>query len=349
MTINDLEFYLVEIACDGRESPVGSVLVRLAADNGLEGWGEANLSWRAAELSARREQYLPIVAGRSVFDIEELLSLEPPRSAPLRCALEMACWDLVGKTANQPLCHLFGGGYRRRIPLAVRLADAPAEQMAQLAREFADQGFNSQIVSSSGIVERDLETLGAIRQMVSDRVELQLDAAAGYDIDSARHLCTELEDDSPQFVVDPLAGHRLDQIASLRRQTSVPLAVRRAIQTPADMLALCRCGAARSVVIDLHLVGGLVPARECAAIAKAGGLHVSLGGEPSVGISTAAMLQLAASTPAFTGCNECAYYQLKDDLLTEPLETVDGMITVPQAPGLGIEIDRAKIEQYQVT
>jgi glucarate dehydratase len=60
------------------------------------------------------------------------------------------------------------------------------------------------------------------------------------------------------------------------------------------------------------------------------------------------MLQLAASTPAFSSCNECAYHQLQDDLLTEPLEILDGMITVPQAPGLGVEVDRGKLERYQV-
>ena len=56
-----------------------------------------------------------------------------------------------------------------------------------------------------------------------------------------------------------------------------------------------------------------------------------------------------ASTPAFAGRNESAYHQLEDDLLSEPLEIVDGMITVPEAPGLGVQVDRAKVEQYQVT
>jgi len=69
---------------------------------------------------------------------------------------------------------------------------------------------------------------------------------------------------------------------------------------------------------------------------------------PSLGIATAAMLQLAAATVAFSGSNECGHHQLHDDLLTEPLEIVDGMIAVPQAPGLGIEVDRAKVERYQV-
>ena len=118
---------------------------------------------------------------------------------------------------------------------------------------------------------------------------------------------------------------------------------------PADVLTLIRSQAAPFVVIDLERVGGLVPARKCASIAQAAGLSAMLGGGPSLGVGVAAMLQLAAATPALSGCNECAYHQLQDDLLVEPLEIVDGMIVVPQGPGLGVEIDRAKVEQYQVS
>ena len=63
----------------------------------------------------------------------------------------------------------------------------------------------------------------------------------------------------------------------------------------------------------------------------------------------AAMLQLAASTPGLSTSNECAYPRLDADILDEPLECFDGMLAVPQGPGLGVEVDRARIEQVQVT
>ena len=68
----------------------------------------------------------------------------------------------------------------------------------------------------------------------------------------------------------------------------------------------------------------------------------------SLGIGMAAMLQLAAATPVFSHCHQCAYHHLRDDLLSEPLEIVDGMIAVPQGPGLGVDVDRAKLERYQI-
>jgi muconate cycloisomerase len=346
MTIRDVEFYLVEIGLDGEEAPLRSVLARLATDAGLEGWGEAQLEWRVSEFGPRRDVLLPILAGRSVFDVEELVELGALQPPPLRAALEMASWDLVGRTVGQPLCHLFGGAYRRRIPVSVRLA---GPSLVALARELADQGFHSQIITSSARPEQDRKALAAVREAVGDRIELRFDAVAGYDMDVARDLCAELEPDPPQLLLDPLRSMDLDQIASLHRQTSVPLGVWRSIRRPADVLALVRCGAALYVAIDLQLVGGIGPARQCAAIAQAAGLSASVLCGPSVGIGAAAMLQLAASTPAFSSCNECVYHRLQDDVLTRPLEIVDGMISLPQGPGLGVEVDRRKVERYQVS
>ncbi len=339
----------MEIGCVGREPPVRSLLVRLVTNQGLEGWGEAETSWRPAEVPARRDALLPILAGRSIFEIEDLLGLGALRPAALCCAVEMASWDLIGRTTRQPLCHLFGGGYRRRIPLTLRLSAASARDSAERARELYEQGFHSQVLPSSGDPERDLETLSAVREVLPQDAKLRLDGGANYAMETARDLCRELEGLGLELVLDPLKAPDLNQLAALRRQTSVPLAVWRAIHGPADVLAVVRCGAARFVVVDLQRVGGTVPARKCAAIAQAAGLGAALANGPSLGVGIAAMLHVASATPAYSGCNECGHGHLRDDVLAEPLEIADGMIAVPQGPGLGVEVERGKVEKYQIT
>jgi L-alanine-DL-glutamate epimerase-like enolase superfamily enzyme len=261
----------------------------------------------------------------------------------------MACWDLIGRAAGQPLCHLLGGAYRRRIPLAAQLVGERIDHVLHLSRELAELGFHCQIVSSRGRPDDDLAMLAAISDGSAERTELRFDAAAHYDLETARDLCTELEPSGLQFVLDPLATNELHQVASLGRQTTVPLAVGRAIGSPADVLAAVRSHAAEFLVVKPAQVGGITPARHCAAVADAAGVNAVLGSGPSLGVATAAMLQLAASTPAFSGCNESIYHELRDDVLREPLEVADGMMPVPQAPGLGIQVDRAKIDRYQVT
>jgi L-alanine-DL-glutamate epimerase-like enolase superfamily enzyme len=348
MEINDLELYLAEIGRTESDQPVRTLLARVVTDSGLDGWGESEPAWRADELAGRRDALLSVLAGRSIFDVEELLGLEVLARPPLRSAIEMACWDLIGRAVGQPLSHLFGGSYRRRIPLAVRLDMARPGRVVQVARALAEQGFHTQVIGASGRADEDLETVRSVRQAVGERAELRFDGQQRYDLETARDLCAELEREEPRFCLDPLAVEELFPMASLARQTSIPLALWRSIGRPADVLAVARSGAAQFVLVDMDRVGGLVPARKSAAVAEAGGLDALLGGGHSLGPATAAMLQLAASTSVFTCCNECVYHQLRDHLLREPLEIVDGMMTVPQGAGLGVEVDRAKLERYQV-
>ncbi len=345
MTITDVEFFPVDAPWPGSGQTERSVLVRLSTAERIEGWGEAFLPWRSDELPARREALLPILVGRSVFEIEDLLGLAVLRAAPLRCAIEMACWDLIGRIAGLPLCLLFGGNYRQLVPLAARLGPAPAPEAARLARELADRGYHCLIATSQGRVEDDLELVAAIRQLTQDRADLIFDAAGHYDMDAARDLCAGLDGAGVEYVLDPLNTRDLDQVASLRRQTSVSLAVGRNVRGPADALAVVRCGAASWIEVDLQRVGGLTSARKCAAVAQAAGLGACLSAGPSLGVALAAALHLAASTPAFSHCHQSPSQPVDEDLVVEPLQPVDGMLAAPQGPGLGIQVDRASLDK----
>ena len=302
-----------------------------------------------ASLPQRREALLAVLEGRSVYDIEELHAIEALGPPPLRSAVEMAVWDLLGRVLRQPLCNLLGGYYRRRVPVSIRLGGRRAAVAAQIARELAEQGFHSQTIAATGKPEEDLRIVAAIREMVGDRVELRFDGLGRYDPETARDLAAGMEPHELQFFLDPLETRELHPVASLGRQTSVPLAVWRAIHGPADALTAVRCNAAAFLMVDLEQVGGIVPARACAAIAAAGGVTAVLGGRPSLGIATAAMLHVAAATAAFSTSNELASRRLRDTVLADSLEITDGMITVPQSIGLGVTVDRAKVERYQAS
>lgn len=347
MKINDLELFLVSTGAANAQGPLQSLLVRITTNAGVEGWGESGLNWRVGELSARREALLAILEGRSIYDIEELHSLEALGPPPLRSAIEMAVWDLLARSLRQPLYNLLGGCYRRRVPVSIRHTGHRTAQIAQVSRELADQGFHIQTIDASGCVEDDFNTLASIREMVGDRVELRFDGLGCYDLDSARDLAAGMEAYDLQFLLDPLDTKELYSVASLGRQTTVPLAVWRTIRSPADVLTAVRCSAAAFVIIDLDQVGGIVPARACAAIAQAAGVMPVLGGRPSLGVAAAAMLHVAAATSAFATSNEFAPRRFRDTVLLDPLEITDGMVSVPQSIGLGVAVDRTRIEKHQ--
>ena len=347
MKINDLELYLVAFGRGDAAAATRSLLVRIATATGLEGWGESGVNWRVDELPARREALLAVLAGRSIFDIEELHIIEALAPAPLRAAVEMAVWDLLGRVLRQPLCNLWGGYYRRRVPVSMRLWGHKAGRTAQIARELADQGFHTQTIAASGRPEEDLRTMASVREMAGDRVELRFDGMGRYDLETARELAAGMEEYDLQFFLDPLNTRELHPVASLGRQTSVPLAVWRGIGSPADVLTAVRYNAAPFLVVDPEQVGGIVPSRACAAIALAARVVPVLGSRPSVGIATAAVIHLAAATAAFSASNELVSGQLRDTVLVDALQVTDGMIPVPQTPGLGVTVDRAKLERYQ--
>lgn len=346
--ICDLELFLVEVPRSGANPPVVSLLVRLATDQGHDGWGEAGVGWRAAELAARRESLLPALAGRSALDIAELSELDALAAAPLRCAVEMASWDLLGRSLGQPLCNLLGGVYRKRVPLAVRLPEGPVQHVAQAARELADVGFRTQIAALTGAVEADLELVAQLLESLEDRAELRLDGQRRYPFDEARLLAGELPRRGIQYLLDPLADSGWERWTALRNESNVPLAAGAALRTPADVFAAARCGAMACAALDLESIGGILAVRQCAAVTAAAGLSASLAGRPCLGIGTAARLQVAAATPGLAAANQCAYQQLTDDVLAEPLRVQDGMLELPQGPGLGVEVDRAKLERYQL-
>ncbi len=348
MRIADLDFHLVEVPRTDQLPPVRSLLVRLATDDGLEGWGEGAVSWRPNELLQRRDFILPSLAGRSVFDVEELHAVEALASPPLRAAVEMACWDLVGKITGQPLCRLWGGEYRQRIPVAARLTGRWPARLAWMARELSGHGYLAQIIELTGEAALDRQIVNEVREAAGEGVQLRIDAQAKLTNDAARSFCREIEGQQVQCLIDPLTTHELQQIAALARQTSVPLCAWRTVRSPADLLNVVRCEAGTHAVIDPEQLGGISAARACIQIGAAAGLTLMLGSRPSLGLATAAMLHLAAATPGLTAAHESSYHRLSGDILAEPLAVVNGMMTVPQCAGLGVEVDRAQIERYSL-
>ncbi|MBN2217908.1 MAG: hypothetical protein JW719_11090 [Pirellulales bacterium] len=342
MKISDIELFLIE-GSNGKPEARPSLLVRLTASPRIEGWGEAAVSWREDEPAARRGALLPALVGRSVFDVEELLTLDELREPALRSAVETAALDLMARAVGQPLCNLLGGSFRRRVPLTIRIPPGPPSRVAQWSRELAGQGYHAQIISASGRPEEDVRTLEAIRQSAGDLIQLRLDGQARYDLQTARDLCADLEYAQLECFFDPLLLVELHELAAMARQVNVPLGACRMLRTLADVFLLARLGSIPMAIVDPQHVGGLTVARKCAAVAEAAGVSVSLGCSSYLGLGVAAMVHLAAATPSLKTAHACHYHSLNHELPRDSLEVVDGMAAVPQGPGLGIGPDRAMI------
>lgn len=347
MQIRDLELFAIEVPRSFDGEADAALLIRIETDNGLAGWGEARSPWQAEQLPARLVALRHVLVGRGVFMIEELTRLRLPGGAAVACAVEMALWDIIGRAAGEPICHLLGGLYRDRVPVAVRLPLTEGSATTSLVRELADQGLHSQVLVASGDVTADFAAYAAICGAVGERTQLAIDAGCRYEANEARPLCARLEEIGVGCLVDPLARQTHESLATLSRQTSIALGAAATIGSPGDVLDVVRPQAVRQVTLSLDRLGGLSPAQKCAAITAAAGTATAIRATAS-GIGTAAMLHLAAALPIISAANETTYLATPDEWLNEPLTTVDGMMNVPRGAGLGVEVNRDRLETHRV-
>ncbi|MCA9100728.1 MAG: hypothetical protein KDA63_06250 [Planctomycetales bacterium] len=347
MQIRDLELFAIEVPRSFAGATDTALLVQVETDDGLTGWGEARSPWRREQLPARLAALRQVLVGRSVFMIEELARLRLPGGAALTCAVEMALWDIIGRAAGEPICHLLGGLYRDRVPVAVRLPLADNDSTTSLVRELADQGLHCQMLVAGGDVADDVIACAALIEAAGERTQLSLDAECRLTAGAARQLCARLEELGITCLVDPLAQQSADTLATLSRQTSLALGCAATIRSPADVLDVVRERAVGQVTLTLDQLGGIWQAQKCAAITAAAGTPTAIRAT-ATGVGTAAMLHLAAALPIISAANETTYLAAADDWLSEPLTTADGVMNVPRGPGLGVEVDRDRLEAERV-
>lgn len=349
MEISDLELFEVQIGRGDGEAPARSTLICVSTNSGRQGWGEAPLIWHLDQLPQRRQALLAALSGRSVFSAGDLAESNVLDSAPLCCAVEMAMWDIVGQVAGQPLCNLWGGAYRARIPLAVKLLGDASLRNQHLAREMIEHGFHSLVFSAGDEADETAAALDLLRDLVGQGCDIVLDGGTMFSPDAALRICAALPEGVLTCFIDPVRDANLTAISSIAGLTTVPLGLDRSIRGPRDAMTAIRNGGVRWLVVQPHRVGGLLASQRTSHVTCAGGLTAALDMTGSVGVAMAAMLQLAAALPGLDHNQHTDYPRLADDVLSRPLVIVDGMAALPRGPGLGIEVDRDKVDRYLVS
>ncbi len=324
-----------------------SLIVKIATDHGIVGWGET-YGIHPNRLEALREFWSSQLIGRDPFEIESFYLEADLNGAALMSAAEMALWDIVGKATGQPVCRLLGGVVRRRIPVAACMGIRPYEEAGKIAEQYVTLGFTTLKTKAGRDPEEDLEMVRGIRDRVGDRLELRIDANQGYSFDVALNLCRRLEPYRLQYFEQPCPADALDDLAELRRATNVPIAVNESVGPPQTVPPIVEKRAADVLMPDTLQSGGIWAVKKIAHMAEAFKLTCVMHCAHDLGIKTAAMLHIAASSLSFRLANDTTYYSMEDDVLKEPFTIVDGSIEVPLSPGLGIEVDEEKVQRYAI-
>jgi glucarate dehydratase len=289
------------------------------------------------------------------------------RAARLFGAIEVACFDLMGKISGRPVCDLLGGAVRDRVPFsaylfykypgaggalgfeqepratgwaAARQADARTpEQLVAQARAMCEAyGFTS-IKLKGGVFEPQVEvdTMLALRAAFPD-MPLRHDPNAIWSLPTALRAGKQLEG-VLEYFEDPVRGQA--DMAELARQLDMPLATNMCTVGFDDLPGSVRLGSEQIILSDHHFWGGLRASCELARFCAAFGRGLSMHSNSHAGISLMAMTHLAAAVPNLTyACDTHYPWQYEDVIEGGPVRFEDGCVRVPDAPGLGITLDR---------
>ena len=320
-----------------------ALIVKVETDVGLVGWGEGTGRFESDPNTA--------LSGHHVADIENAISALTQAGlgrGPVS-GVEMALWDLIGKRAGLPVCRLLGGVVREEVDLCACMGLKAPPESAETARIYVDRwGFRFLKTKAGDDVNQDLPIAEAIQKAIGDAAFLRPDANCGYTPEEAESLLRKLRDLGIRYYEDPCASEHVDALVKFRQELGMHVLVNMGVGTSDTVRSLLVHEAVDTLMPDTPAAGGVLPVKKVAAVAEAYSVPCLMHCSHDLGLKTAAITHIAASTPNFSGPNDTCYHGLTDDILVEPLKFEEGRIRVPMRPGLGVEVDEAKIERYRV-
>ena len=349
------------------------VFVKVETDQGLVGWGEASLEWKTRAVLGCVEDLAPLILGQDPRRIEHLYQTMYRHSffrmgvigMSALSGIEQACWDIFGKSLGVPVYQLLGGGVRDSIRMydhlgggemnALYLQDQP-ERMAERARESVAAGYSaikalvvpvSEPLDGVAPIRRAEACMAAIREAVGDGVDIMVDLHGRTTPAMAIQYGQALAPYRLFFFEEPCPPENLSALAEVARGLpGVPIATGERLVTRFQFRELFEQGACAVVQPDLCHCGGLWEARKIAAMAETS--YVSVAPHNPLGpIATAAAIQFGFATPNFL-IQEAIRSDVpwRDEVVTTPIRVVDGHVSLPKGPGLGIEVDEVAAARH---
>ncbi|QVQ50637.1 mandelate racemase/muconate lactonizing enzyme family protein [Spiractinospora alimapuensis] len=344
-----------EVWAFGRRTGQISVLVEVDTDEGVTGIGEAAAYPSVDVVLAALRGLEPLVVGEDPMAVERLTKRvevvgtwhHMRNQSPALAAVDMACWDIVGKVCSQPLSTLFGGVFHDTVEFFYYVTGAEPDQLRQMAEEGTKAGFSTFYLKVGAPDPReDLERVAAVRDGAGAAGRIRVDANEAWSPAAAIRILREMEPFGLEFAEQPVSGRNLTEMAYVRSRVDTPLLANEASWTRFDQMETVRHAAADAISVDNQMDGGLMNLKRSAGICEAAGLGVVKHSLGELGVALTASLHVLSTTPNFIYANQGYASILADDILAEPYEHRDGRLAPPSGPGLGVSLDREKVGRY---
>jgi muconate cycloisomerase len=362
----------------GKERPAEAdhVIAKVKTDEGIVGLGEAPVQkeWGGDHMKYFGESpqtvkhmindhLIPHIVGEDPFDIARIHTLMDKcvKGHPYaKATIDMALYDIMGKALGIPVYQLLGGCYRREVPLCHSIGIMPTEKAVEEAAETVQDGIKTIKIKVGYDPESDVERVRRVREAVGDEVNLLIDANRGYATSRlAIRVIRELEKYNLLYAEQPVEG--LAAMAEVATAVDTQIMADESAWTAQDVLQIAQMKAADLISLYVTKPGGLFKAKQVAAVAEAAGLACNVNGSAEFGVANAANIHLVASTKIVTHAGVFPVTTVKgkeqtrlatmhylDDIIKEPFKFEDGSLIVPDRPGLGVELDEEKVNEYRI-
>jgi L-rhamnonate dehydratase len=343
----------------------GWLLVEVFTDQGLIGLGNAALAPHVTKEVIDR--YLaPLLIGHDPWDSEFLWQHMYRKTMAFGrkgigmvaiSALDIAIWDLLGKSAKQPVYRLLGGRTKTKIPVyASRLYSTPLDQLAEEARRYKTQGYKAMKLrfgwgptDGADGMRRNVDLVRTVREAVGEGIDVMADAYMGWTLDYAKRMLPLLEPFHLRWLEEAVIPDDIHGYAALKAAGRVPIAGGEHEFTLYGFRDLLEARALDYIQFDTNRVGGITQARKIAALAEAHGVPVI----PHAGQMHNYHLVMASLNSPMAEYFPIVDVEVGNELFWyifdgEPKPT-DGCIDLdPQVPGLGLTVNESALRDFTV-
>jgi galactonate dehydratase len=351
------------------------IFVKVLTDQpGLWGWGEATLEWKTRAVTGTIEDLAPFVVGEDPMNVEHIVnkmtrfSFWPLGSIGLTAVsgIEHALWDIRGKVLNVPVWQLLGGKVRDSVRVYTHLGRGSADfrvpntdlgAYLDAVQKTVEMGYNAiklGFVPYNGYdapteaVKHTVALAEGVRERIGDKVDFMVDFHGRPDsLDAAIAYVNAIAPSKPLFCEEVIQPGDAGAMADIARRVDCPLATGERLFTPREYAEIAETRAVTYVQPDLAHCVGFTGGRKIAAIAEAAHMGVCPH-NPMGPVAGAVALNFDVATTNFVIQEEAVgIVPWFEEICSKyPLKLVNGSWEVPQAPGLGIEIDEAAAAKH---
>jgi L-alanine-DL-glutamate epimerase-like enolase superfamily enzyme len=334
-----------------------TLVVKVTADNGVIGWGQSvpvpawSYECPEAALAVLRDYYAPALLGRDPSDIAGAmdamdLAIAPGFSTGMpisRAGIDIALHDLAAKLQGQSLAEMWGRQDADRVKLSWTVNVQTLDEVQPAVAEGLETGYSEFNIKIGSGADFDLELVQLVRELAPDTL-LWTDANCGYGVKEALDMAPRLADAGVDLLESPLPPNRIQGYQALKKQGAVPIFMDEGVVSPVELEEFIKLEMLDGVAMKPARCGGLWSCRRQIELLEQRGLRWVGSGlcDPDISLAASLALFAAYGVDAAAALNGPQF--LTGSVLTSPIAVNQGVASVPDGPGLGVEINEEKLK-----